>query len=159
MIRSAGRTGIFDLYDRVASCMKVYRFIGVGSEREGEIDRYPVCLRRSWLIFIDVNGNRGKAISRDSRGLRENNKDVYSFHEFVYHPLHVPSRSLMKYNWQFRFVRNGNTFFFFFSFGGTILKRRIVEIVFRRSLIFETSISIFYFMFMDKILLALITRV
>lgn len=120
MIRSAGRTGIFDLYDRVASCMKVYRFIGVGSEREGEIDRYPVCLRRSWLIFIDVNGNRGRAISRDSRGLRENNKDVYSFHEFVYHPLHVPSRSLMKYNWQFRFVRNGNTFFFFFSFGGTI---------------------------------------
>lgn len=93
MIRSAGRTGIFDLYDRVASCMKVYRFIGVGSEREGEIDRYPVCLRRSWLIFIDVNGNRGRAISRDSRGLRENNKDVYSFHEFVYHPLHVPSRS------------------------------------------------------------------
>lgn len=83
MIRSAGRTGIFDLYDRVASCMKVYRFIGVGSEREGEIDRYPVCLRRSWLIFIDVNGNRGRAISRDSRGLRENNKDVYSFHEFV----------------------------------------------------------------------------
>ena len=59
MIRSAGRTGIFDLYDRVASCMKVYRFIGVGSVREGEIDRYPVCLRRSWLIFIDVNGNRG----------------------------------------------------------------------------------------------------
>lgn len=90
MIRSAGRTGIFDLYDRVASCMKVYRFIGVGSEREGEIDRYPVCLRRSWLIFIDVNGNRGgeggKTISRDSR---ENNKDVYSLHEFVYYPLHV----------------------------------------------------------------------
>lgn len=90
MIRSAGRTGIFDLYDRVASCMKVYRFIGVGSVREGEIDRYPVCLRRSWLIFIDVNGNRGgeggKTISRDSR---ENNKDVYSLHEFVYYPLHV----------------------------------------------------------------------
>lgn len=90
MIRSAGRTGIFDLYDRVASCMKVYCFIGVGSVREGEIDRYPVCLRRSWLIFIDVNGNRGgeggKTISRDSR---ENNKDVYSLHEFVYYPLHV----------------------------------------------------------------------
>lgn len=91
MIRSAGRTGIFDLYDRVASCMKFYRFIGIGSEREREIDRYPVCLRRSWLIFIDVNGNRGgeggKTISRDSREPRENNKDVYSLHEFVYYPL------------------------------------------------------------------------
>lgn len=91
MIRWAGRTGIFDPYDRVASCMKVYRFIGVVSKREGEIDS-PVCLRRSWLIFIDVNGKRGGAISRDSRNtreLRENNKDVFDPNSFVF--LDVPS--------------------------------------------------------------------